>query len=136
MGFWFPSASPDMIPRLPLERVVDEWETIWLFQSNRDSLMHTIAVGNNTFGLDYGQYSYTTVSDGLVNRPWDSIKPGNTYCIELRESYKENGDDSSRALLLLELSNNGSTLTIEALSDDKCGEEPWIFQDRERTFYR
>ena len=136
MGFWFPSASPDMIPRLPLERVVDEWETIWLFQSNRESLMHTIAVGNNTFGLDYGQYSYTTVSDGRVNRRWDSVKPGNLYCTELRESYSENGESSSRALLLLELSENGSALTIEAFADGECGSGPWKFQGGERTFYR
>ena len=136
MGFWFPSASPSTIPRLPSEREVDEWETIWLFQSNRDSLTHTIAVGNNTFGLDYGQYSYITVPEGLVNRPWDSVKPGDIYCTELSESYKENGDGSARVLLLLELSENGSALTVETLSDDKCGSGPWLFQEGHRTFYR
>ena len=136
MGFWFPSASLDTIPRLPSEREVDEWETIWLFQSSRDSLIHTIVVGNNTFGLDYGQYSYPTVSDGLVNRRWDSVKPGYIYCAELGESYKEQGHGSSQALLLLRLSENGRALTVEATNDDKCGNGPWLFQGGERTFYR
>ena len=136
MGFWFPSASPDTIPKLPSDREVDEWETIWLFQSNHDSLIHTIAVGNNTFGLDYGQYSYSIVADGQVNRRWDSVKPGNIYCTELIESYKENGDGSSRAILLLEVLEDGASLTLEATNNDKCGDGPWSFQGSERTFYR
>jgi hypothetical protein len=98
--------------------------------------MHTIVVGNNIFGLDYGQYSYSIVSDGLVNRPWDSVKPGHIYCSELRESYKEGGDGSFRALLLMTLSEKGTALTVEAINDDKCNDGPWFFQGNERIFYR
>jgi hypothetical protein len=136
MGLWFPSPSPNEVPSELRLRWVDEKETIWLFQSNEAPSIHTIVVGNNTFGLDNAQYSYSIVSDGRVNKRWDSVKPGNLYCTELRESYSENGESSSRALLLLELSENGSALTIEAFADGECGSGPWKFQGGERTFYR
>ena len=76
------------------------------------------------------------MSDGWVNRRWDSVKLGHIYCAELRESCKEDGDGSSRALLLFEVSENGRALIIEALDDDKCGDGTWSFQGGERTFYR
>ena len=136
MGFWLPSASPDTIPSLLSEREVDEWETIWLFQSNRDSLMHGIVAGNNTFGLDHGVYHYPTVSDGLVNRRWDSVKPGHTYCAEFGESWDEDSELTIEQTLIMRLSEDGTALTVEAINNDKCGEGPWLFQGGERTFYR
>ena len=140
MGFWMPSPTPDIIPLTPSERGVDEWETIWLyldpFQPETHS-MHAISVGNNNFGLDKGQYGFRFVSEGLVNLRWDLVKPGNTYCSELRtlENY-QSFSSLVENILILELSEDGDALTVGALPNNTCGNEPWIFQGGERTFYR
>ena len=136
MGFWMPSPSPEIIPLLLSERRVDEWETIWLFQSNNDPSVHILSVGNNTFGLDYGQYQIPTVSDGLVNRRWDSIKTGHTYCAEFGKSWNEDSELTIEKTLILGLSEDGTALTVEAINNAECGEGPWFFQGGERTFYR
>jgi hypothetical protein len=141
MGFWMPSPSPDKLPVLPHERGVDEWETIWLyrdpFQTDTYSI-HAISVGNNTFGLDYGQYGYSFVSEGLVNLRWDLVKPGQMYCSELRTllGYARYLNQLVEKILILQLSEDGTALTVEATNNDKCGEGPWSFRGRERTFYR
>ena len=136
MGFWMPSPSPEIVPLLPSERRLDEWETIWLFQSNNDPSVHILSVGNDTFGLEYGQYQIPTVSDGLVNRRWDSIKTGHTYCAEFGKSWNEDSELTIEKTLILWLSEDGTALTVEAINDDKCGEGPWLFQGGERAFYR
>ena len=140
MGFWMPSPSPDKLPVLPHERGVDEWETIWLyrdpFQTDTYSI-HAISVGNNTFGLDYGQYGYSFVSEGLVNLRWDLVKPGQMYCSELRSLINYQAfSQLVENILILQLSEDGTALTVEATNNDKCGEGPWSFRGRERTFYR
>ena len=140
MGFWMPSPSPDIIPLTPSERGVDEWETIWLyrdpFQTDTYSI-HAISVGNNTFGLDYGQYGYSFVSEGLVNLRWDLVKPGQMYCSELRSLINYQAfSQLVENILILQLSEDGTALTVEATNNDKCGEGPWSFRGRERTFYR
>ena len=129
-----------MIPLTPGERGVDEWETIWLyldpFHSETESI-HAISVGNNNFGLDKGRYGFRFVSEGLVNLKWDLVKPGNTYCSELRASDNYQAFSSLvENILILELSEDGDELTAEATSNDKCGDGPWSFQGGERTFYR
>ena len=137
MGFWFPSPSPEIIPLTPAERGVDEWETIWLFQDFRDSSEYIISVGNNTFGLDYGQYSYVSSGTGLVNQQWDQIESGQTYCAELK--IEDNHDDipnDINKIILIELSEDGKQLTVEALNNNQCGDGPWEFQGGEKTFYR
>jgi hypothetical protein len=137
MGFWFPSPSPEIVPLTPGERDVDEWETIWLFRDFRDSSEYIISVGNNTFGLDYGQYSYVSSRTGLVNRTWDEVEPGQTYCMELR--IEDNHDDIPNIInkiIFIELSQDGTELAIEAIDSFNCGEGSWKFQGDERVFYR
>ena len=117
----------------------DEWETIWLFQSYFDRFEHGITVGNNTFGLDYNeaQYYFSTASDGLVNERWDSIRPGQNYCTELKQGinmYERNTE--VHKIIITTLSEDGTQLTIEAIDNDQCGDGPWEFQGGERTFYR
>jgi hypothetical protein len=136
MGFWLPSPSPETPPMDPSEAFEDEWETIWLFQSNNDPSIHILSVGNNTFGLDYGQYQISTVSEGLVNRRWDAIKPGDVYCAEFTEAQNEESELTIEKTLILRLSEDGTALTVEAINIDKCGGSPWEFQGGERTFYR
>jgi hypothetical protein len=138
MGLWFPSPSPNEVPPQLRSREVDEWETIWLHQYPAP-LMHALTVGNNTFGLDYTEahYSFSTAPDGLVNQPWDSIRPGSIYCTELyRNTNVIVGEQAVHKILLTSLSEDGTELTIEALGGEECGTGPWEFQGGERTFYR
>ena len=136
MGFWLPSPSPATPPMDPSEAFVDEWETIWLYEANNDPSVHVLRVGNNTFGLDYGDYRIATVSEGLVNRRWDAIKPRNVYCSEFKGVENEVPILPTEKILVMELSGDGLVLTVEALPSDTCGLGPWIFQGGERTFYR
>ena len=112
---------------------MDEWETIWLFESNNDPSIHVLKVGNNTFGLDYGGYQIATVSEGSVNRRWDSVEPGHAYCAEFMGGEFEL---ATKKTLIMRLSGDGLALTIEAINNDNCGEGPWSFQGGEHTFYR
>ena len=136
MGFWTPSPSPKNPPLNPSERGFGEWDTIWLSESNNDPSVHTLSVGNNTFGLDYGGYHIATVSEGLVNRRWDSIKPGDTYCSEFIRAQDEKSELTMEKILIIRLSEDGLALMLEAINNDKCGEGPWVFQGGQRTFYR
>ena len=137
MGFWFPSPSPDTFPGFSVPRQVDEWETTWLFQSYRDSSIHSINVGNNTFGLDQGTYSYTTSEVGFVNQRWDVIKPGQTYCTELKRQINNSEmSDEVHKIIIVGVSDEGTQLKVEAIDNDKCGGGPWEFQGGSRTFYR
>ena len=89
--------------------------------------------------LDYNeaQYYFSTVSDGLVNRRWDSIRPGQNYCTELKQGINMYERDTEvRKIVITALSEDGTQLTIEAIDNDQCGDGPWEFQGRERTFYR
>ena len=136
MGFWMPSPSPNNPPLDPSERGFGEWDTIWLSESNKDPSVHVLSVGDNTFGLDYGGYHIVTASAGLVNRRWDAIKPGHTYCAEFIEVQNEESASTLTKVLIMRLSEDGLDLTVEAITGDKCGDGPWTFQERERTFYR
>lgn len=136
MGFWLPSPSPKTPPLDPSAAYADEWETLWLYQSNSNPSVHIIKVGNNTFGLEYGDYKFTTVSEGLVNRKWDATKPGPVYCVEFEKAEDEASELKMERILIMSLSVDGLSLTVEAPSTDKCGDGPWGFQGEERTFYR
>jgi len=140
MGFWLPSPSPEIFPGFSSDtqtKDVDEWETVWLFQSYRDSSIHSITVGNNTFGLNQGRYSFAPSEIGLINQRWDYIKPGQTYCTELKIQIN-NSEISPEVhkITLIEISEDGTQLNIEAINNDKCGNGPWIFQGGQRKFYR
>ena len=139
MGYWLPSPSPKSPPLMAHWKGDDEWETIWLFQSFIDNTEYAITVGNNTFGLDYNeaQYYFTAVTDGVVNRGWDSIKTGQNYCSELKKgSNMYERDTQIHKILILSLSEDATELTIEAIDKDACGTGPWKFQGNARIFYR
>ena len=94
----------------------------------------------NTFGLSGGghnEYSYIALQSGLVNRAWDDIKPGKNYCVELK--VKENmfvvAEDVHK-ILIINVSEGGKQLTVEALDNNQCGDGRWQFQGGERIFYR
>tara|TARA_B100001123_G_C15339534_1_gene1034224 strand:+ start:5509 stop:6744 length:1236 start_codon:yes stop_codon:yes gene_type:complete len=137
MGYWFPSPSPDTFPGFSSPRDVDEWTTVWLFESYLDSSINSINIGNNTFGLNQGTYSYTTSETGLINQRWDVMKPGQTYCVELRRQIN-NSEISSEVhkIMMIEVYEDGAKLKVEAVDNDKCGIGPWDVQEGATTFHR
>jgi hypothetical protein len=73
----------------------------------------------------------------LINRKWDQIESGQTYCTELKVEDDDDGiPNDINKIILVELSGNGKRLTIEAIDTNKCGEEPWEFKGGGKTFYR
>jgi hypothetical protein len=95
-----------------------------------------LKIGNNTFGLDCGEYQIDTIPEGLVTRRWDSIKPGHVYCSEFMGVQNEASELTIEKILIIGLSEDGLALTVEATNGHKCGDGPWSFQGDERTFYR
>ena len=72
-----------------------------------------------------------------MNQKWDQIESGQTYCTELKiEDDQDDIRNDINKIILIELSEDGNQLTIEAIDTSKCGEGPWEFQGGERTFYR
>ena len=39
-------------------------------------------------------------------------------------------------ILILNVSEDGKQLTVEALDNNQCGDSQWTFQGGEQTFYR
>ena len=139
MGYWLPSPSPETVPLMAHWKGDDEWETIYLFDYFNERSEQGITVGNNTFGLDYNEahYYFKVVEGGLVNQPWDLVRPGQNYCAELKQgSNTFERNEKVHRIIITALSEDGTKLTIEALDDDTCGNGPWAFQGMERTFYR
>ena len=137
MGFWFPSPSPDTFPGFSSPRDVDEWTTVWLFESYLDSSINSINVGNNTFGLNQGTYSYITSDIGPINQRWDAIKAGQTYCIELKRQINNSEIGSEvHKIMMIGVYEDGTKLMLEVVDSDKCASGPWDFQEEATTFHR
>jgi len=65
------------------------------------------------------------------------VKPSHTYCTELRKKINQYmWKEEVERILMTQLSEDGTALTVEAIQNEKCGEGPWMFQGGERTFYR
>ena len=128
MGHWFPTPSPDEVPIRPDLREVDEFQTVWLFEDSADPTLHMLKVGDDSYGLGYNQYGFTTRETGPVNRRWDEVVPGGIYCAEVEA-------DDTRAVVLVELTADGLSLKIEGLDRTECN-DGLSFGNQVRTFYR
>ena len=137
MGFWFPSPSPDTFPGFSPPRDVDEWTTVWLFESHLDSSINSINVGNNTFGLNQGTYSYITSDIGPINQRRDAIKAGQTYCIELKRQINNSEIGSEvHKIMMIGVYEDGTKLKLEVVDSDRCASGPWDFKEEATTFHR
>ena len=72
-----------------------------------------------------------------MNQKWDQIESGQTYCTELKiEDDQDDIRNDINKIILIELSEDGKQLTIEAIDTSKCGKGSWEFQGGRKTFYR
>ena len=110
---------------------------LYLFEDGVDESVHKLHIGSQLPGIPACKYRIETVSDGLVNRQWDSVVPGEVYCAELRRQWAVSGwDYTVTGVVLIEVSEDGRTLTIEGLTSTRCSESLYLFSTTAHTMYR
>ena len=147
MGVWLP-VPPPADGSVPDRGPGTVWQSLgvggnglvlglYLFEDHVDKSVHKLHSGSQLPGVPAGKYRIETVSDGLVNREWDSVVPGEVYCAELRRQWAVSGwDDTVTELVLVEVSEDGRTLTIEGITGTKCPEGRYSFSPDAHTMYR
>ena len=142
MGVWLPApppadgSAPDRGPGTvwQLLRVGGDGVVLglYLFEDSKDDSFHQMNSGTQVPGIPAGKFRIETVSDGLVNREWDSVVPGEVYCAELNST----NINTATEVMLIEVSEDGRTLTIEVITGTKCPDGPYSFSPDAHTMYR
>ena len=144
MGMWLPIPPPadGSIPDHGHGTVWDklgEGDTsgLYLYESWLDESVHKLNIWSQLPDIPAGMYRFETVSNGLVNREWDSVVQGEVYCAELRRQTSIWGsDDRVTALVLVEVSQDGRTLTIEGITGAQCPGGRYSFSTDVHKMYR
>ncbi len=135
MGMWLP-IRPPADGSVPDRGRGTEWASLGggktsgldLYEDWVDESVHKLEIGSQLPDIPAGMYRIGTVSDGLVNREWDSVVPGEVYCAELRRQRGVSGwDDTVTEVVLIEVSEDGRTLTIEGMTRMRCEEGQYSF---------
>jgi len=135
-GLWFPTPSPDQPPPPWEPWPNEEWESIWLSDYHADAEKQELSVADDAFGLEYGKYVHVVQPEGAVNRRWDELTPGGSHCFELlRADSAFSHEPEPSAVVLIELSRGGGSLTIEGFDLSSCT-SVLVFGERARTFHR
>ncbi len=144
MGMWLPLRPPGD-GSVPNHGPGTEWQSLrrgftsglYLYEDSVDESVHKLEIGSQLPGIPAGMYRFETVSDGLVNREWDSVVPGEVYCAELRHQRAVSGwDYTATEVLLVGVSEDGRSLTIEGIAGTQCGEGWYSFSPDAHTMYR
>ena len=147
MGVWLP-VPPPADGTVPDRGPGTVWQSLgvggnglvlglYLFEDHVDQSVHKLHSGSQLPGIPAGKYRIETVSDGLVNRGWNSVGPGEVYCAELRRQWAVSGwDDTVTELMLVEVSEDGRTLTIEGITGTQCPPGPYSLSPDAHTMYR
>jgi len=101
-----------------------------LVHDNFDPRYAVFSVGTSlaASGLPSGTYYYDPNEGGLVNRDFSEISAdGNVYCFETQDQQPTSSAPVSNTPAILVQLTSDSTLRIEPLGSDQCGEGPWSF---------
>ena len=137
MGVWLP-IRPPADGSVPDRGPGTEWYSLgreselYLWEDSVDESVHKLHSGSQLPGVPGGSYGIETVSDGLVNREWDSVVPGAVYCAELVPRFGATVTE----VVLVEVSEDGRTLTIEGITGKHCPEGGYSFSPDAHTMYR
>ena len=142
MGMWLPirppadGSVPDRGPGTEWHYLGRESE-LYLWEDSVDESVHKLHIGSQLPGVPAGPYWFETVSDGLINREWDSGVPGEVYCAELTPRFGATVTE----VVLVEVSEEGRTLTIEGITGEgitgtQCPEGRYSFSPDAHTMYR
>ncbi|MCH8296884.1 MAG: hypothetical protein IH873_02345 [Chloroflexi bacterium] len=144
MGIWLP-IRPPADGSIPDHGQETEWNALgegtisglYLYENWLDESVHKLNIGSQLPDIPAGMYRFETVADGLVNREWDSVVAGEVYCSELRRQMSVWGsDDTVTGVVLVEVSEDGRTLTIEGITGTQCPEGRYSFSTDAHTMYR
>ncbi|MCH8087119.1 MAG: hypothetical protein IIC81_04615, partial [Chloroflexi bacterium] len=144
MGVWLPIRLP-ADGSIPDRGEGTEWASLGggktsglhLYEDSVDESVHKLEIGGQLPDIPAGMYRIHTVADGLVNREWDSVVPGEVYCAELRSQWAVSGwDNTVTGVILIQVSEDGRTLTIEGITKTQCGEGRYSFSNDAHTMYR
>lgn len=129
-GYWFPST----------ENPTTEVNSLFLGPNDYLPSKHSISTGNAIIGLASRVYSFTPKSSGLINSKFNEITDSEIYCFErLYDSLYSLVNEAPvymDFIIVLQLSSNGNTLTIEKQTSSSCGSGPWSFTENAVNFYR
>ena len=144
MGIWLP-IRPPADGSIPDHGQETEWNALgegtisglYLYENWLDESVHKLNIGSQLPEIPAGMYRFETVADGLVNREWDSVVAGEVYCSELRRQMSVWGsDDTVTGVVLVEVSEDGRTLTIEGITGTQCPGGRYSFSTDAHTMYR
>ena len=136
MGFWLSSPTPQDARPIG-QRIPDENQTLWLFTTDATPSTHRMTVGTRVPNLERGQYRFVYQDNGLVNRRWDEVVPGDVYCVELqRQTSFHTFDEVPVASLLVEVEPDGMTMKVASIAGGRCDGEGFSFGGAEQVFYR
>ena len=144
MGMWLPIRPPadESIPDQgrETERASlrgGKTSGLYLHADSVDGSVHKLEIGSRLPDIPAGMCRFETVSDGPVNREWDSVVPGDVYCAEVRRQWAVSGSDYTvTGVVLIEVSEDGRTLTIEGIARTQCEEGQYSFSTDAHTVYR
>ena len=143
MGMWLPirppgdGSVPDGGPGTEWALVRGAASGLYLYEDWVDESVHKLEIGSQLPDIPAGMYRFETVADGIANREWDSVVPGEVYCAELRRQTSVWGsDDTVTGVVLIEVSEDGRSLTIEGITRTQCGEGQYSFSADAHTMYR
>jgi len=129
-GYWFPST----------ENTTTEVNSLFLGPNDYLPSKHSFSTGNAITGLASRVYTFTPQSSGIINRKFNEITDSEIYCFDtLYDSLYSLVSDLPtwmESIILLQLSSDGRTITIEKQSATSCGSGPCSFTDNAVTFYR
>ncbi len=144
MGMWLP-IPPPTDGSIPDHGKGTEWASLgggktsglYLYEDWIDESVHKLEIGSQLPDIPAGMYRISTVAEGIVNREWGSVVPGEVYCAEVRRQTAVSGwDDTVTGVVLIEVSEDGRTLTIEGITRTQCEEGQSSFSTDAHTMYR
>jgi hypothetical protein len=128
-GYWFPESGSG------------DFEETYLFLGPNDlqPSVLTVSTGTSIPGISPGQYSYVPDAQDPLRLPFSAMVPGEAYCLgKLYQGGAEviaGGGDLMTEALLLELSQDGSTLSVSR-KEDGCGTAPYVLGNEVGIFQR
>jgi hypothetical protein len=129
-GYWFPSKEP----------TTNEVNSLFLGPNDYLPSKHSISTGNGIPNLASKVYTFTTEASGFVNREFNDIADTEIYCFDTLYDSLSSLLSESQAymdfIILLQLADDGNSMTIEKQELSNCGSGPWNFTAIAVEFFR
>ena len=114
---------------------IPERGRIALAHDNVNPSQPVFSIGNDMPGWPAGRWLFTPLPTGMVNREFDAVVPGGTYCYD---GVTAGPADAGRVLVEVFGEDGGTSnrLRIERQAGSSCGAGPWAFTGAVGVFQR